>query len=303
MRALLAVFVIALTCGCQDSTSTPDSGRIPVLATTGIVGDAVQRIGGEHITVDVLMPAGVDPHRYIPTAGDLSRLQRAKRIFSNGLHLEGKMADVFTRAGARSVAITKDIPNHRIRFENGEPDPHVWFDVELWSQCLGTIAQALAELDPPHRSDYEQAAKRYQAELQALHHELLQELATIPAERRVLITSHDAFGYFGAAYGLEVHGLQGVSTVSETTTRDVQALAQLLGTKKIPAIFAETSVPPRGLQAVLDAVQEGYGHSVRLIGGEDALYSDTLGPPGTAGGTYPGMIRHNLRVLRKALGP
>jgi manganese/zinc/iron transport system substrate-binding protein len=164
------------------------------------------------------------------------------------------------------------------------------------------VRDTLAAEDPAHAADYRANAEAYLTELTALDAEVRAKVGSLPADRRVMVTGHDAFRYFGAAYGLEVHGLQGVSTAAETTTRDVQELAQFLGSRRVPAVFGETSVPPKGLRAVLDAVREGYGFEVRLVGGDDALYSDALGEPGTPAGTYVGMVRHNVGVIVSALG-
>jgi manganese/zinc/iron transport system substrate-binding protein len=186
---------------------------------------------------------------------------------------------------------------------DGTHDPHVWFDVRLWMKCVSAIQTSLEVMDPLHAPEYKANAEAYLKELAALDAEVREKANTIPKDRRVLVTSHDAFGYFAAAYGFEVRGLQGVSTAAETTTKDVAELAQFLGTRKIPAVFGETSVPPKGLQAVLDAVKSKYNFDVKLIGGDDALYSDALGEPGTPGDTYTGMVRHNIDVIAKALQP
>jgi manganese/zinc/iron transport system substrate-binding protein len=208
------------------------------------------------------------------------------------------------RAKAVAVAGRLDPAKDLRHAEGGDAahDPHVWFDVRLWMRCVEVVRDTLTADDPAHAADYKANADGYLAELAKLDAEVRAKAESLPKERRVLVTSHDAFGYFGAAYGFEVHGLQGVSTASETTTKDVQDLAVFLGTRRIPAVFGETSVPPKGLQAVLDAVKEKYGHEVRLVGGENALYSDALGEPGTPGESYVGMVRHNIDVIVGALG-
>lgn len=291
--------------GC-NSTDTAGSQSLRVVATTGMIADAVQRVGGTHVAVDCLMGPGIDPHRYTPTSSDLAVLSRADLVFFNGLHLEGKMTDVLEGGGGtRAVAVSRNLdPSKDLRHgegSDGAHDPHVWFDVRLWIKCVETIRDALVQADPPHAEEYRANAAAYLAELQALDAEVRAKAATIPADRRVLVTSHDAFGYFAAAYGFEVHGLQGVSTAAEVTTRDVQNLAQFLGTRRIPAVFGETSVPPKGLQKVLDAVKERYSFDVQLVGGDSALYSDALGPPGSPGETYIGMVRHNISVITDSL--
>ncbi len=228
-------------------------------------------------------------------------------MFFNGLHLEGKMTDTFekSRGRVRGYAVTDAIGKAQLRHadvDGGEHDPHVWFDVSLWSKCVPTVKDALVSLDPAGKDTYEKNAADYLKELDALDKEIRAELEKVsPKEKRVLVTSHDAFGYFGRAYGFEVKGLQGVSTASESGTKDVKELVDFLGTNKIPAVFTETSVPDAGLKTVLDACRRDHGHTVKLVGGDDALYSDALGDPGTPGETYAGMIRHNVSVIVRSL--
>lgn len=303
MIVLLPVLVIAAGCNGASPDPAPKPG---IVATTGMIGDAATIIAGPHFTVHTLMGPGIDPHQYKARAGDLQRMQNAKLILYNGLHLEGKMADVFEQMNrtTRTVAVTHRLdPQTDLRpavegFE-GAHDPHVWFDVSLWMKAVEAIRDALCEVDPEHAAEYRARAETYLRELADLHAEVKALAASVPADRRVLITAHDAFYYFGRAYGFEVHGLQGISTVSEPSTRDVQRLAQLIGSRKVPAIFGETSVPDRNLQAVCDAVARDYGFAVRFQGGQ--LYSDALGDAGTPEGTYIGMVRHNIGVIAGAL--
>lgn len=314
LRAVLVAFTavalgFAFT-GCSSSGPPAFTGPpVRALCTTTIVADAVQRVGGDRVTVETLMPAGEDPHRYTPTAGDRAKLEQAHLVFFNGLHLEGKMADIFekSRDRIRGIAVTRTIDPAVLRPAvvdgAGEHDPHVWFDVRLWMHAVECVRDELSALDPGGAEMYRQNAAAYLVELDALDKEVKAKIAQLPKERRVLVTSHDAFGYFGRAYGFEVHGLQGVSTASETGTREVQELAAFLGRNKLPAVFTETSVPAGGLQAVLDACRKDWNHEVRMIGGDNALYSDSLGRPGTPGGTYPGMIRHNVDTIVTALKP
>jgi manganese/zinc/iron transport system substrate-binding protein len=253
------------------------------------------------------MGPGVDPHRHIPAAGDRKKLDNAHIVFVNGLHLEGKMADTFekNRTRWRTVAVTDGVPGSALLrgdANGGEYDPHVWFDVGLWANTVDTVRDALVGLDPDGAADYARNAAAYRAELEVLEAEVRTALDAVPKDRRVLVTSHDAFGYFGRAYGFEVIGLQGVSTASEVGTAQRDRLADLLGQKRVPAVFTETSVPSDGLKAVLEDVRDKYKHEVRLVGGGDALFSDALGEPGTPRGTYPGMIRHNVAVIGEALG-
>jgi manganese/zinc/iron transport system substrate-binding protein len=305
MRAILplaAVLPIAFA-GC----SSPSNSTSPlVVATTGMIADAARIVGGRHVTVHCLMGPGVDPHQYKASAGDLQRMQSAKLVLYNGLHLEGKMADIFEEMGKRTktVAVTHLMDPHRdlrpaAAGYEGTHDPHVWFDVSLWMKAVEAVRDALGEMDPAHAADFKANADAYLKELASLHEEVKRKAATVLADRRVLVTAHDAFYYFGRAYGFEVRGLQGISTASEPSTRDVQDLARLIGTRKIPAIFGETSVPDRNIQAVVDAVRTGYGFDVRFVG--EKLFSDALGNPDTPAGTYAGMVRHNIDTIVGAL--
>lgn len=313
MRAL-RIALVAVLCGavvavpgCSSSPPAFDKPPVRVVCTTTMIADMAKRVGGDRVTVDTLMGPGIDPHRYQPTADDLTKIRAAHLVFFNGLHLEGKMTDTFEkgRGRVRGFAVTDAIDKAHLRHadaDGGEHDPHVWFDVPLWAKCVGTVKDALVALDPAGKDTYEKNAADYRKELDALDKEVRAELEKVsPKEKRVLVTSHDAFGYFGRAYGFEVKGLQGVSTASESGTKDVKELVDFLGANKIPAVFTETSVPDAGLKTVLDACRRDHGHTVNLVGGEDALYSDALGAAGTPGETYGGMIRHNVRVIVAAL--
>ncbi|QEL18931.1 metal ABC transporter solute-binding protein, Zn/Mn family [Limnoglobus roseus] len=302
---LLIPTLLASLAGCTPRTIPPD-GKLHVVCTTSLIADAVQRVGGDRVTVECLMGPGVDPHRYNASAGDIQKLTAARIVFHHGLHLEGKMGDVLEqeRSGQKSVVITSRLTDKQLRASDGGDgphDPHVWFDPTLWADCLPLVVEALKDADPEHQKEYDTAAKQYRDELLAVDRELEKLAHTLPAERRKLVTSHDAFGYFGARYGFEVHGLQGVSTASEPSTKTVSELAEFLAKNKIAAIFGETSVPTKGLLAVMDATEQRYGHKVRLIGGDLALYSDALGEPGSPGENYLGMIRHNMTTIVTAL--
>jgi manganese/zinc/iron transport system substrate-binding protein len=303
--AFVGGFALALA-GCESTDHHTPGGRLQVVTTTSIVADLVQEIGGANVHVTPIMPPGIDPHRYMPLPSDSVRLSQADLVFFNGLHLEGKMVDLLERAtisGRSPVAVAKAIPKGELRMADGEADPHVWFDVSLWSRCIDPVRDALIEADPPHAADYRANADRYREKLAALHEEVRQSVAAIPADRRIIVTSHDAFGYFAAAYGFEVHGLQGISTAGEVGLEDRRVLADLLVRKSVPAVFAETSVPTKGLLAVLDTVKSRTGKTVKLIGGSDALYSDSLGPKGSNGETYIGMVRHNASIIVGSLAP
>lgn len=287
---------------CSATSSRSSDGRIPVVATTGLVKDVVENVGGDLVRVTALMGPGVDPHLYKASEGDVRRLFRAKLIFFNGLHLEAKMAEVLEHMGgrARTVAVSKGVPRSRLLSPpgfQGNYDPHIWFDVSLWMEVVPQVRDALIVQDPGNEAVYRANAAAYQAKLRDLHEYVLSQAARVPPRQRVLITAHDAFNYFGRAYGFEVRGLQGISTASEAGTADVQRLAEFIARRRIPAIFVESSIPPRTIEAVQAAVQ-ARGFSV-AIGGQ--LFSDALGDPGTAAGTYTGMVRHNIDTIVGAL--
>lgn len=306
---LAAVGVAALVtagCGRVGTTTLPDlSDRetIRAVATTGMVADAVLVVGGERVRVRALMGPGIDPHLYKASEGDVRRLEQADVVFYSGLHLEAKMADVLERIGdrRRTVAVTRGIPEASLlrppAFE-GQADPHVWFDVRLWSNAVEAVRDALVEADPAHADGYRMRAAAYLDRLAALDTEVRRLAVSVPAARRVLVTAHDAFGYFGRAYGFEVVGLQGISTASEAGTKDVARLADLIASRRIPAIFVESSVSPRTIGAVQEAVRSR-GFDVEIGG---SLFSDAMGTAGTPEGTYPGMVRHNITVIAEALG-
>ena len=304
---IVGLILSILPVGCSSS-GPPKFEKPPVrvVCTTTIVGDIVNRVGGDRVQVELLMGPGIDPHTYKPLPHDRAKLEKAHLVFFNGLHLEGKMVDLLekNKDKFRAFAVTRDIDPKLLRaaeIDGGHNDPHVWFDVMLWSKTVAVVRDELSALDAGGADLYRANADAYLKELEALDQEVRAKANTLPKEKRILVTSHDAFGYFGRAYGFEVRGLQGVSTASETGTKDVQELAAFLGKNKVSAVFTETSVPSGGLQALLDAVKKDYKHDVKLVGGDDALYSDALGEPGSSGGTYPGMIRHNITVIVDAL--
>ncbi|MEN3002101.1 MAG: zinc ABC transporter substrate-binding protein [Armatimonadota bacterium] len=290
---------LASLAGC---TARRLSGKPLVVCTTGMVADLARRVGEPEIAVYALMGPGTDPHLYKPTEGDLQRLAKATLVLYNGLHLEGKMGLILGRlARVRStVAVASAIPPERLRYPpeaEGKPDPHVWHDVSLWIYALQRATDALCERFPQHEARFRARSLAYQEELQSLHEWCQAQIAQIAPSQRVLITSHDAFGYFGRAYGLEVRSLQGISTLSEYGLRDLWVLAEFIVQRRIKAIFAETSLSPRALQAVIARCRQR-GHLVRLGG---TLYSDALGPPNSDAATYVGMIRHNVRTIVNAL--
>ncbi len=294
-----------LLAGCGESSPRPAAANRPlrVVATTGMVADAVREVGGPRVEVTGLMGEGVDPHLYKASPGDLRLLGDADAVVYGGLLLEGRMVDVLVKLAAQkpTFAVTDRIPPDRLREPpefKGHADPHVWFDVALWSLAVERVRDGLTAADAAGRADYAAAATRYLAQLARLDDWIKTAIATIPPDRRILVTAHDAFGYFGRAYGITVHAIQGISTDSEASLRDVNALVDLLVTQRIPAVFVESSVPRKTIEALIEGCR-ARGHEVR-IGGE--LFSDALGRPGTPEGTYVGMVRHNVRVIVEALG-
>ena len=312
MLTILLVLVLAMGCdkpGGRDGTGgiagpgkDLSARRIRVVTTIGMITDIVGQVGGERVQVTGLMGPGVDPHLYKASEGDVTRMAEADVIFYGGLHLEGKMTEVFERIRGRipTVAVTDGIDRALLlrppEFE-GSYDPHVWFDVTLWMKAVEKVAGTLAGMDPRYAETYRKQAEAYREKLSELHEYVKTRAAEVPASKRILITAHDAFHYFGRAYGFEVRGLQGISTVAEAGTADIQALAKLIAEKRIPAIFVETSVSPRTIEALREAVR-ARGFRVE-IGGD--LYSDAMGDPGTPEGTYIGMVRHNIDTIVSAL--
>jgi manganese/zinc/iron transport system substrate-binding protein len=303
-KLTLTILTIALLLSaCASETNNNPSGKLNVVTTIGMIADIVKVVGGEHVEVTGLMGPGVDPHLYKASEGDVTSLQNADVIFYNGLHLEAQMGGVLERMGdfgITTVAVTDKIDrtllNAPPEFE-GNYDPHVWFDVTLWMKAVEQVEETLIEVDPANRSDYEANAEAYLTELESLHQYVLDQANTIPAEQRILITAHDAFNYFGRAYGFEVRGLQGISTEAQAGTADVKALADFIVEKQIPAIFVESSVPQRNVEAVQAAVQ-AQGFDVKIGG---SLFSDAMGSEGTPEGTYVGMVRHNIDTIVSAL--
>jgi len=296
------VSLLALAAGCSQE-ETSGGGKLVVTTTVGMLADTVERVGGERVEVTALMGPGVDPHLYKASARDLDRLRRADLIIYIGLHLEGKMVDVLSRlsaGGSKAVAVGEAIGSELLLTPSGfkgQHDPHIWFDVSLWAKTIGPVAKALAEIDPDGREYYEENAAAYRDELLAFHEEIKKKLAEIPRRRRVLVTAHDAFGYFGRAYDIEVVGLQGISTAGEFGVSDRKRIVDLIISRGIRAVFIESSVSPQAVRAVV-ADCEQLGHKVD---GSGELFSDAMGEASTPEGTYIGMVRHNVDTIVKAL--
>lgn len=305
-RVILACAALVALSGCgpvePPEARVLGSGPIRVVTTVGMISDVVEQVGGGRVEVVGLMGPGIDPHLYKASEGDLRRLERADVVFYAGLHLEAKMADVLERIGGRRAtqAVTDPIPRSQLlrpaAFE-GQFDPHVWFDVELWAYAVRQVRDTLSELDPASTELYGANAAAYLAELEELDAYVAAQAARVPEERRVIITAHDAFGYFGKAYGFEVRGLQGISTASEAGAGDVQELARFIAEKRIPSIFVESSVSPRTIEAVREAVRSR-GFDVQV---GRPLFSDAMGDDGTPEGTYVGMVRHNVDAIVEGL--
>jgi manganese/zinc/iron transport system substrate-binding protein len=298
----LIVIGFGLLMGACTQKKTHQNGKLNIVTTTGMIKDAVENIVGDRANVTALMGPGVDPHLYKATQGDLEKLTSADIIFYNGLHLEGKMGDVLEKLGRQKpvIAIAENIPDSLLRtipgFDNTH-DPHIWFDVKLWSTALNTITSFMVTYDSASAEIYKKQSSNYLARLDSLHTAVKQQLAQIPQQQRVLITAHDAFGYFGDAYAIEVRGLQGISTVSEFGLKDVTELVNFIIERKIKAIFVETSVSHKSINAVVEGCnQKGWPVN---IGG--SLYSDAMGEAGTPQGNYIGMVNANVNTIVTAL--
>lgn len=303
---LLIVGMLVLTlasCSSDNSQNEVENETINIVATTGMIADTARVIGGDKVEVKGLMGPGVDPHLYKASAGDVALLSNADLILYNGLHLEGKMSEIFEqmkKRGIDTVAVTDGVDRSVLltppEYE-GNYDPHLWFDVSLWTEVVTMIRDSLIEEDPENADAYRANADAYLIELAELDEYVKTKTATLPEDKRVLITAHDAFNYFGRGYGFQVKGLQGISTDSEAGTADVQELAVFIVERQLPAIFVESSVPPKYIEAVQAAVK-AKGFNVE-VGGE--IYSDALGNPGTPEGNYLGMVRHNIDTIVGAL--
>lgn len=302
-RSILFLFCAGL------AACTPKEGRGPaqwdgtlpirVVATTGMVADLVKNIGGDRVRVEALMGPGVDPHLYKASAGDITKLSGADLIFYSGLNLEGKMGDLFVRLSRKNpfvIPVTEEIPEGKLleppAFQ-GHYDPHVWFDVSLWSLAAQKVQKTLGEFDPKGKTVYQTNGENLQKKMKDLHQWSLKKAAELPKEKRILVTSHDAYNYFGGAYDFEVVGLQGISTVTQAGLADITGMVDYIIKNRVKAIFIETSVSPKAIQRVQgDAHARGWNVE---IGGE--LFSDAMGKEGTPEGTYPGMIRRNLTTI------
>ena len=308
-KILIVLILFALVfgingCGEKAETKAPDDepNTIRIVTTTGILGDALKQIGGGLFEVKVLMGPGVDPHLYKASEGDVTRLDRADLIVYNGLHLEGKMADILGKMSRTKLVISAGylLPEELLLSPPEfmcQHDPHIWFDLEMWAKMVGLLGEKIAGYFPDHRKKLLANSKTYSDQIMALHNSVREKIATIPKQGRVLITAHDAFGYFGRAYNIEVKGLQGISTVSEYGLKDVTDLVDFIVERRIKAVFVESSVPVKSIKAVKTGVL-ARDHKV-IIGGQ--LYSDALGEKDSPAGNYLGMVSYNVDTIVNAL--
>ncbi len=288
----------------ENADLKPKQYPYQVTATVGMITDVVRNIAGDKANVQGIIGEGIDPHLYKPARADVVKLSQADVVFYNGLMLEGKMGDVLVRVarqGKPVYAVTETIleqGDYVMTDEAEHYDPHVWMDVSGWIRAAGVVADALAEFDPDNAAFYQSNADAYILKLRELDDYARRSIATIPEKQKVLVTAHDAFSYMGRAYGLEVRGIQGLSTESEAGVQDIEKLVQFLSERKIPAVFVETSVADKNIRALVEGTR-ARGHEVRIGG---VLFSDAMGPAGSYEGTYIGMIDHNVTTITRALG-
>ena len=305
LSILLSLFLASCSNDSKKATAAKEftaDRPIRITCTTGILKDALETITGGKAQIEALMGAGVDPHLYKATQGDLKKLNRGDVIVYHGLHLEGKMTEIMEKLSKkkRVINVAEGIRGEQIIRPANFPetgDPHLWHDVSLWSEAIAHISAQLQEIDSKNKDIYKERTGNYLKSLEILHDWTTDHLSSIPKEHRVLITSHDAFEYFGRAYNMEVRGLQGLSTLSEYGLKDIADMVDFIVERKIKAVFVETSVPIRSLEAVIEGCRER-DHEV-VIGG--TLFSDALGPEGTRGGTYTSMIKLNVLTIKEAL--
>lgn len=304
-RLMAALFLPPLLLISCVKKKDQDTSRIDypyhITATTGMIADLVQEIAGEQAKVTTLIGEGIDPHSFRPGKSDIDALEVAHAIFYNGHLLEGKMGEILAKQrteGKFVVPVTEELPGYEIIGGTSHADPHLWMDVTAWTKVASRIAERLAKFDPANGNLYKSRAAQLVNRLQVLDGYARHSIGTIPTNQRYLVTAHDAFSYLGRAYGIEVQGIQGISTESEAGVQEIETLVSFLVEKKIPAVFVESSVSDKSVRALIEGAS-AQGHNVK-IGGE--LYSDAMGSPGTYEGTYEGMIDHNITVITRALG-
>jgi len=306
MKRIIAFLSISLLffTACEQTNDKKDAGKLYIVTTTQMIADAVRNIAGDEAEVISLMGPGVDPHYYKATQGDLEKLTKADIIFYNGLHLEGKMQDVFEKFSKQRmvVAVSKDIAENEliVTSDQGQEtihDPHIWHSVNLWKNVVPVITESLVSKDSENASSYEENGSVFIEKLTNLDETTSAAISQIPKQQRLLITSHDAFNYFGKTYDIEVKGLQGISTVSEIGIKDITQMVDVIIKRKVKAVFVESSVNERNLRAVIEGCQKKNWEV--QIGG--TLFSDAMGADETPEGTYIGMIKYNTNAIVNAL--
>ena len=300
IKRIIVIFVLVTVLGCKNNKEV--NGKLKVVVTTSMLTDLVKNIGGDLIDVQGLMGAGVDPHLYKASEGDVSKLFNADVIFYNGLHLEGKLVAVFEKMEAQktTVALGEFLAKEGLigsDYFASNYDPHVWFNIQYFKEFSDKVTSVLSEKDPKNAASFTANNLAFQQELDFLHTAVVNTIATLAPEKRILVTAHDAFNYFGKAYGFKVVGLQGLSTATEAGVQDVQKLSEYIIANKVKAIFIESSVPRRTIEA-LEAAVLSKGHQVSIGG---SLYSDALGDGGSVEGTYVGMFLYNVKTIVNAL--
>ncbi|MFL2833232.1 MAG: metal ABC transporter solute-binding protein, Zn/Mn family [Coraliomargaritaceae bacterium] len=296
-------------CAEEPDASLVSDGSIEpykIVCTVGMITDIVVNLAGDYAEVEGIIGEGIDPHLYKPTRGDVIKLSQADVVFYNGLLLEGKMTDVLVGIASKGKlvkAVTEAIlveTDYLLEKDDGSAytDPHVWMDVSGWLRAIPVVAETLAVYDPENAEAYHSKAAFYAEQLEALDAYAKEAMSTIPESQRVLVTAHDAFQYLGRAYGIEVRGIQGISTESEAGVRDLEDLVDFIVERQIPAVFVESSVADKNIRALVEGAR-ARGHAV-IIGG--SLFSDAMGQAGTYEGTYIGMIDRNVTTITNALG-
>lgn len=305
VAAAVVMAICAAGCGRKEPAAAAAGGQGPIraVATVGMVGDIVRNVAGDRAQVRDIMGEGVDPHLYAASRDDVALMSGADIVFYSGLMLEGKMTDALVKVAQRKpvVAVTEVIDAKYLLEPpgmGGHHDPHVWMDPRAWAKCVDVVADALAKLDPGSAELYRSNAAAYRAQIERLADYGATAMGSIPQSQRVLITSHDAFNYFGRAYGLEVQGVQGISTESEAGLQRINELVDLIVDRKVGAVFVETSVPKKNIEALVNGVR-ARGREIRIGG---TLFSDAMGARGAYEGTYIGMIDHNITTVTSALG-
>ncbi|WP_242158189.1 metal ABC transporter solute-binding protein, Zn/Mn family [Aestuariivivens sediminis] len=296
---ILALAITIALFSCKNNKKT--NSKLHVVTTTTMITDLVSNIGGDLIEIQGLMGSGVDPHLYKASEGDVAKLSNADIIFYNGLHLEGKLVEVFEKMKTqKTVAISDALDQSTLigsEYFASNYDPHIWFNIDYWKQATQFVVKTLSEAIPEQKDVFQTNGQSYISQLEVLKAKLISTIETLPKEKRILVTAHDAFNYFGKSFDFEVVGLQGLSTATEAGVQDVQNLAAFIIEHQVKAIFVESSVPRRTIEALQAAVQSK-GHQVGIGG---TLYSDALGDRGTREGTYIGMFEYNVSTIVKAL--